>query len=46
LTRIEKTDFGYVIKFNGVRPLLFTVLRVLKAEAVLPASLIHFSVAE
>ena len=46
LTRIEKTDFGYVIKFNGVRPLLFTVLRVLKAGAVLPASLIHFSVAE
>lgn len=43
LTRIDKSDFGYWIKFRSLEPILFSPLRVVTSNIKLPGSIVYFS---
>lgn len=43
LTRIDKSDFGYWIKFRNLEPFLFSPLRVVTSNIKLPGSIVYFS---
>jgi hypothetical protein len=43
LTRIDKSDFGYWIKFQSLEPILFSPLRVVTSNIKLPRSIVYFS---